>query len=51
MQERTTAAMRNYLLRLGWGHGDVDIIPTEDAIKLFEISDIGRRASSTWRSS
>ena len=39
------AAMRNYLLRLGWGHGDVDIIPTEDAIKLFEISDIGRSPS------
>jgi glutamyl-tRNA synthetase len=39
------AAMRNYLLRLGWGHGDVDIISTEDAIKLFEIGDIGRSAS------
>jgi glutamyl-tRNA synthetase len=38
-------AMRNYLLRLGWGHGDVDIISTEDAIKLFDISDIGRSPS------
>ncbi len=39
------AAMRNYLLRLGWGHGDVDIIATADAVKLFEISDIGRSPS------
>jgi glutamyl-tRNA synthetase len=39
------AAMRNYLLRLGWGHGDVDIISTADAVKLFELSDIGRSPS------
>jgi glutamyl-tRNA synthetase len=38
-------AMRNYLLRLGWGHGDVDMISTADAVKLFEIGDIGRSAS------
>jgi glutamyl-tRNA synthetase len=38
-------AMRNYLLRLGWGHGDVDIIATADAVKLFEVSDIGRSPS------
>jgi glutamyl-tRNA synthetase len=25
-------AMRNYLLRLGWGHGDVDIISSTDAV-------------------
>ena len=25
-------AMRNYLLRLGWSHGDDEIIPTERAI-------------------
>lgn len=34
-------AMRNYLLRLGWGHGDTEIISTEDAIKLFSLSDLG----------
>ncbi|MFO0987841.1 MAG: glutamate--tRNA ligase [Alphaproteobacteria bacterium] len=39
------AAMRNYLLRLGWGHGNVDIISTADAVKLFEIADIGRSPS------
>ena len=38
-------AMRNYLLRLGWGHGDVDIISTADAVKLFDIADVGRAAS------
>ncbi len=38
-------AMRNYLLRLGWGHGDVDIISTDKAIELFEVSDIGRSPS------
>ncbi len=39
------AAMRNYLLRLGWGHGDTEIISTEDAIKLFELKDIGKSPS------
>jgi glutamyl-tRNA synthetase len=34
-------AMRNYLLRLGWGHGDTEIISTEDAVKLFSLSDLG----------
>ncbi|TAL27236.1 MAG: glutamate--tRNA ligase [Alphaproteobacteria bacterium] len=38
-------AMRNYLLRLGWGHGDTDIISTEDAIRIFELEDIGRSPS------
>ncbi|MCK5658618.1 MAG: glutamate--tRNA ligase, partial [Alphaproteobacteria bacterium] len=38
-------AMRNYLLRLGWGHGDTDIISTEDAIRLFDLKDIGRSPS------
>jgi glutamyl-tRNA synthetase len=38
-------AMRNYLLRLGWGHGDTEIISTEDAIKLFRLEDIGQSPS------
>lgn len=38
-------AMRNYLLRLGWGHGDTEIISTQDAIKVFELSDIGKSPS------
>lgn len=38
-------AMRNYLLRLGWGHGDTDIVSTEEAIKLFSLEGIGRSPS------
>ncbi|HET6520289.1 MAG TPA: glutamate--tRNA ligase [Geminicoccaceae bacterium] len=35
-------AMRNYLLRLGWAHGDDEIIPTERAIAWFDIDAVGR---------
>jgi glutamyl-tRNA synthetase len=35
-------ALRNYLLRLGWGHGDEEIIPTERAIEWFDIDAVGR---------
>lgn len=35
-------AMRNYLLRLGWAHGDAEIIPTEQAIEWFDLPAIGR---------
>ncbi len=38
-------ALCNYLLRLGWGHGDVEVIGREDAIGLFDIADVGRAAS------
>ena len=38
-------AMQNYLLRLGWGHGDTEIISSEDAIKLFTLEDIGKSPS------
>jgi glutamyl-tRNA synthetase len=38
-------AMRNYLLRLGWGHGDDEIIPTKQAIDWFDITDVGRSPS------
>ena len=36
------AAMRNYLLRLGWGRGDEEIIPTDKAIEWFGLEGIGR---------
>ena len=39
------AALRNYLLRLGWGHGDDEIIPTEQAIEWFDLPAVGRAAS------
>ncbi len=35
-------AMRNYLLRLGWAHGDEEIIGTEQAIEWFGLEAIGR---------
>ncbi|MTJ84081.1 MAG: glutamate--tRNA ligase [Telmatospirillum sp.] len=38
-------ALRNYLLRLGWGHGDEEIIPTEKAIEWFDLEGIGRSPS------
>ncbi len=38
-------AMRNYLLRLGWGHGDDEIIPTAQAIEWFDLDGVGRSPS------
>jgi glutamyl-tRNA synthetase len=38
-------AVCNYLLRLGWGHGDTEIIGRDDAIRIFDIADVGRAAS------
>ncbi len=35
-------ALRNYLLRLGWSHGDDEIISTEQAIEWFNLESIGR---------
>jgi len=38
-------AMRNYLARLGWSHGDDEIFSTERAIEWFDLSNIGRSAA------
>jgi glutamyl-tRNA synthetase len=38
-------AMRNYLLRLGWSHGDDEIISTEQAIGWFDLDAVGRGAA------
>jgi glutamyl-tRNA synthetase len=38
-------AMCNYLLRLGWGHGDDEIISRTQAVEWFDIKDVGRSAS------
>ena len=35
-------AMRNYLLRLGWSHGDDEIIATAQAINWFDFGGIGK---------
>ncbi len=38
-------AVLNYLLRLGWGHGDEEIISIARAIELFDIDGVGRSPS------
>ena len=38
-------AVCNYLLRLGWGHGDEEIISRERAEAIFDLHDVGRAAS------
>ena len=35
-------AVFNYLLRLGWGHGDAEIISREEAVAWFDIGDVGK---------
>jgi glutamyl-tRNA synthetase len=38
-------ALDNYLLRLGWGHGDDEIISREEAIRWFDLADVGKSPS------
>lgn len=38
-------ALCNYLLRLGWGHGDAEILSREDQIRLFDLDGVGRSPS------
>ena len=38
-------AVCNYLLRLGWGHGDDEIISRDRAVELFDLSGVGRSPS------
>jgi glutamyl-tRNA synthetase len=35
-------ALFNYLLRLGWGHGDEEIISRDDAVRWFDLAQVGR---------
>jgi len=35
-------ALRNYLVRLGWAHGDKEIFSTEEMIAAFDLPQIGR---------
>ncbi|WP_409361852.1 glutamate--tRNA ligase [Bartonella heixiaziensis] len=39
------AALRNYLVRLGWSHGDDELISIEDMISWFDIDDINKGAA------
>jgi glutamyl-tRNA synthetase len=38
-------ALCNYLLRLGWSHGDLEIVGREEAIRLFDVIDVNRGAA------
>src|SRR6266700_553797 len=39
------AALRNYLARLGWSHGDQEIFSTQEMIEAFDLSGVGRSAA------
>ena len=39
-------ALLNYLVRLGWSHGDQEIFSLEEMIKLFDVKDINKSASA-----
>ena len=39
------AALRNYLVRLGWSHGDQEIFSTQEMVDAFDLSGIGRSAA------
>jgi glutamyl-tRNA synthetase len=39
------AALRNYLVRLGWSHGDAEIMSTDEMIQWFDLDAIGRSAA------
>lgn len=36
------AGMRNYLARLGWSHGDMEFFTDEEAMRVFDLSGIGK---------
>ena len=39
-------ALLNYLVRLGWSHGDQEIFSLDEMIELFDITDVNKAASS-----
>ena len=39
-------ALMNYLVRLGWSHGDQEVFSLEEMIELFDIKDVNRKASA-----
>ena len=40
------AAMLNYLVRLGWSHGDQEVFSVDEMIQHFDIADVNQSASS-----
>ncbi len=39
-------ALLNYLVRLGWSHGDQEIFSLEELVQLFDITDVNKAASA-----
>jgi glutamyl-tRNA synthetase len=39
------AALRNYLVRLGWSHGDDEVMALDDMIRWFDIDDVNKGAA------
>jgi glutamyl-tRNA synthetase len=39
-------ALLNYLVRLGWSHGDQEIFSIEEMIRLFDIADVNKSAAA-----
>lgn len=39
-------AMLNYLVRLGWSHGDQEVFSIDEMIEFFDVSDVNQSASS-----
>ncbi|MCX4189514.1 glutamate--tRNA ligase [Methylophaga sp. OBS3] len=39
-------ALLNYLVRLGWSHGDQEVFSLDEMVQFFDISDVNRAASS-----
>jgi glutamyl-tRNA synthetase len=39
-------ALLNYLVRLGWSHGDQEIFSMEELVRLFDIKDVNKAASA-----
>jgi glutamyl-tRNA synthetase len=39
-------ALLNYLVRLGWSHGDQEVFTVEEMIRLFDVADVNQSASS-----
>lgn len=39
-------ALLNYLVRLGWSHGDQEVFSVEELIQLFDINDVNHSAST-----
>ncbi|OYW59143.1 MAG: glutamate--tRNA ligase [Azorhizobium sp. 32-67-21] len=39
------AALRNYLVRLGWSHGDQEVFSTEEMVSFFDLDRVGRSAA------